>query len=750
MAQHDEPWDGQIPDGQPQHSTEKGPETNPDGSLVGTTGHIPDGVPPALFRSGLSRRRLIQAAVTAGAAGVATEVGTGAAAAGGPRGTTGKPGEPSKQSGGSRRRHGSIKDVKHVVILMQENRSFDHYYGMLPGVRGFGDKQALQYPDGTSVFQQPDAKRTDGGYLMPFRLETGKYNAQNAGGLPHGWSDAHAAWAMGKNNGWIAAKGEQTMGYFSGEDIPWQYALASQYTICDHNHCAIATSTSPNRIYMWSGMVDPAGQHHGPAIDNSGDYGYRYTWQTYPEVLQEAGVSWQIYVNNDTDSNWLGDYTDNTVRSFAAYDPSQPNADTSPDGLLARANVLQTHTTPTGPNSNQNVDYVLKDFIAACKPGAERPLPEVSWIVAPYLWSEHPAGAPDYGAVYTDRVISALQENEELWESTLLILTFDENDGYFDHVQAPLPEPGTEGEFVDDLPIGPGARVPMILVSPWTRGGWVASEVFDHTSIIQFLETWTSAIGKPAISTNISAWRRSVCGDLTSAIDFTSYDTSHPDLPDVSILVAAAEADRGLPSIANAIPAPGEQSMPVPPAGRLRVRPVPYQPHATVTVSQRSGLVTAKLTNRGAQAVSMQVFPDAHLDFAATPFTVTKDGAKTYTWDTSSTGGAYAFSIYGPDRFVRSFAGVVAGRGVRGAVPAVDAQLVEGPHRTLRLALANHGTQRVGFTLAANDFEGGHRTAYVEGGRARVVEWPTDRDGYYDVVVTSVDGFRYRYAGRIS
>ncbi|MGW0999246.1 phosphocholine-specific phospholipase C [Streptomyces sp. NPDC002523] len=719
------------------------PETNPDGSLAGTSGRVPAGAAASLFRSGLSRRRLLQA-VAASATVAAT---TGVTAAAGAGKASAAPAQATTVDTGFT---GTIADLKHVVILMQENRSFDHYFGMLPGVRGFGDKQALQYPNGTTVFQQPDAKRTDGGYLLPFRLETGKYNAQNAGGLPHGWTDGHNAWAMGKNNGWVAAKGEQTMGYFTGEDIPWQYALASQYTVCDHNHCSTATSTSPNRIYMWSGSVDPTGANRGPAINNGGDYGYRYTWKTYPEVLQEAGVSWQTYVNNDTDSNWLGDYTDNTVRSFAAFNPNQPGADKSPDGLLARGNVLQTHTQPTGPNSNQNLDYVLKDFIAACKPGAERPLPEVSWIVAPYLWSEHPAGAPDYGAVYTDRVIRALRENEELWKSTLLILTFDENDGYFDHVQAPLAEPGTEGEFVGGQPVGPGARVPMILISPWTRGGWVSSEVFDHTSIIRFLEHWTTTLGKPAICPNISEWRRTVCGDLTSAIDFSTADTSAPELPSPDILVAAAEHDRTLPSIANAIPAPGKQSMPEPPSGRLKVRPVPYQQHATVTVDRVGGKVAAALTNEGSRGVSMQVFPDAHREFAATPFTVTKDGAKNYVWDTATTDGKYSFSVYGPDRFVRSFAGSVvpAGRNT-GAVPRIEAELVPG-HRTLRLALSNGGRDQVRFTLTANDYEGGHRTVYVGQGAPTVIEWPTNNDGYYDVIVTANDGFRYRYAGRIS
>ena len=147
----------------------------------------------------------------------------------------------------------------------------------------------------------------------------------------------------------------------------------------------------------------------------------------------------------------------------------------------------------------------------------------------------------------------------------------------------------------------PNATVtnPHPLVSPWTRGGWVSSEVFDHTSLIQFLEHWTTTLGKPAICENISEWRRTVCGDLTSAIDFGSVDLTRPDLPDVDVLAAAAEADRALPSVAQAVPAAGQQSMPVPPPGSLRVRPVPYRQHATVTVDRASGVVEATLSNGG-------------------------------------------------------------------------------------------------------------------------------------------------------
>ena len=148
-------------------------------------------------------------------------------------------------------------------------------------------------------------------------------------------------------------------------------------------------------------------------------------------------------------------------------------------------------------------------------------LPQVSWVVTNQRYSEHPDGAPTDGAYYIGKVLQALASDMNVFNSTLVIIDFDENDGQFDHVPPPVPAAGTADEFVLEtsvapapLPVGLGFRVPLLLISPWTRGGWVTSEVSDHTSVIQFLERWTAATGKPAHCPNISAWRRGVCGDL--------------------------------------------------------------------------------------------------------------------------------------------------------------------------------------------------------------------------------------------
>jgi len=126
---------------------------------------------------------------------------------------------------------------------------------------------------------------------------------------------------------------------------------------------------------------------------------------------------------------------------------------------------------------------------------------------------------------------------------------------------------------------------------------------------------------------------------------------------------------------------------------------------------------------------------------------------KTYTWDTGKTDGKYAFSVYGPDGFLTSFAGAVVAVGQNaGQVPTVAATLVTRPRPVVRLALANDGRKEVVFTVAPNDYAGHPRVVRVAIGHPQTVDWPTDADGYYDVTVTAgtSDGFTRRYAGRIA
>ena len=182
----------------------------------------------------------------------------------------------------------SIADVEHVIFLMQENRSFDHYFGTLRGVRGFGDPHVVTLPSGKPVWFQP----TDTGDLLPFRPDVKDLGKTFLPDPPHGWTDTHGAWNGGRHDQWVPNKGVTTMTYHTRDDLPFQYALADAFTVCDNYHCSLLGPTDPNRYHMWTGWVGNDGAGGGPVITNA-EAGY--DWSTYPERLERAGISWHVY-----------------------------------------------------------------------------------------------------------------------------------------------------------------------------------------------------------------------------------------------------------------------------------------------------------------------------------------------------------------------------------------------------------------------------------------------------------------------
>jgi phospholipase C len=428
-------------------------------------------------------------------------------------------------------RDGSLRDIKHIVLLMQENRSFDHYFGTMAGVRGFEDANALKLAGGRSVFYQPDAVNPSG-YLLPFHLDTRLSSAQKIPSTSHAWEVQHRAWNDGKMDQWLpahrqadGAHGPYCMGYYTREDIPFQFALAEAFTLCDGYHCSVMGPTWPNRMYWMTGTIDPDGLHGGPIISNvAPDAGY--TWKTYPERLEEAGISWKVYQQEDN-------YGCNLLETFKTFKEAPKGS-----SLYSRGMV---HS----PEGQFEYDAINDK------------LPAVSWIIPTSFQSEHPDYMPADGAAFIASKIDAIAANRDVWEKTLFILNYDENDGIFDHVVPPVPQSGTPHEFVGSLPIGAGFRVPCILVSPWTAGGWVSSEAFDHTSVLQLLERFTG-VREP----NISEWRRKSFGDFTSALRFRHSKYSPPNLPDTSgpLRLATYEAARlPQPVIPTADQTPPEQ-----------------------------------------------------------------------------------------------------------------------------------------------------------------------------------------------
>ncbi len=409
---------------------------------------------------------------------------------------------------------GAWSDIKHVVLLMQENRSFDHYFGSLAGVRGFGDPNALTLPDGRSVFHQPDPENPSG-YLLPFRLDTRTTSAQKIPSTSHAWKVQHDSWNGGKMDNWLPAHrmaegaiAPYVMGYHTRADIPFHYALAEAFTICDGYHCSVMGPTWPNRMYWMTGTIDADGEGGGPLTDNHPAHG-GFRWTTYAERLQKEGVSWKVYQQTDN-------YGCNVLERFKTF----KDAD--------KKSALYKRGVARDPEGKFEHDAINDE------------LPAVSWIIPTSRQSEHPDFTPAAGAAFIASKLNAIAANPEVWSKTVFILNYDENDGIFDHVAPPVPPPGTPGEFVDGLPIGGGFRVPCIVISPWTAGGWVCSEPFDHTSVLQFLEKFTG-VPEP----NISEWRRRTFGDLTAAFRFDVERAGFPRFPDtVSALTRSLyEAD---------------------------------------------------------------------------------------------------------------------------------------------------------------------------------------------------------------
>ena len=414
-------------------------------------------------------------------------------------------------------RPASLKDIEHVVLLMQENRSFDHYFGTLAGVRGFDDPGAMQLQGrhaGKSVFQQPDPQNPDG-YLLPFHLDTHSTSAQKIPSTNHGWKVQHEAWNGGRMDNWVSAhrkaegdNGPYTMGYYRRADIPFHFALAEAFTVCDAYHCSMLGPTWPNRMYWMTGTIDPEGRHGGPMISNQAPPG-GFTWTTYAERLEAAGVSWKVYQQQDN-------YGTNVLERFKQFREAAPDTPLRQRGLVRGT-------------ANQFEEDARNDR-----------LPAVSWILPTSFQSEHPEFTPAEGAAFIASKIEAIAANPEVWAKTVFILSYDENDGLFDHVAPPVPAPGTPHEFVDGTPIGAGFRVPAIIVSPWTAGGWVCSENFDHTSVLRFLELFTG-VEEP----NISAWRRETFGDMTAAFRFDAGVVRPPALPDAQVALVAAREEMG-------------------------------------------------------------------------------------------------------------------------------------------------------------------------------------------------------------
>jgi phospholipase C len=564
---------------------------------------------------------------------------------------------------GPARRTGTIQDVKHVVILMQENRSFDHYFGSLRGVRGFADPHPALMPNGKSVWHQPTAQVQTKHYqdrglspaakhVLPFYLNP-RHTTEFQAGTNHGWSSGHLAWNNGHYNQWVNQKQDVlTMGHLKREDVLFHYALADAFTLCDAYFCSVHGDTCPNRIYLWSGTIDPQNRlgtrANGPGIEERSDTN-GYTWTTYPERLQKAGVSWRVYQGGTgVAGSPMDNYTDNSLEFFSQYQVKEGAAPTS--------ELVQRGTT----------DRTLAKFKDDVQKGS---LPQVSWIVAPYKYCEHPDASPTDGAYFLSMVLDALTSNPEVWSKTVFFINYDENDGLFDHMVPPMPPSALhvngagmvsvtltsklDDEFLNldhyphemhplipdadpggRQPIGLGPRVPMLVVSPWSKGGWACSETFDHTSVLRFLEK-RFGVEEP----NITPWRRSICGDLTSAFDFAQTAdrriTSYP-------------APEPIASLHQPYRIPAEQKMPEQEPGTRPARAIGYV--LETQVRHQDEKLWLDLRNSGTIGAAFYVYDRTNLATAPRRYSVAAGDMLADFWVLSED-AVFDLEVQGPNGF---------------------------------------------------------------------------------------------------
>jgi phospholipase C len=775
-------------------------------------------------------------------------------------------------------------DAEHVVILMQENRSFDHCFGALRGVRGFNDPRAITLPNKNTVWLQTNNK---GETFAPFRLNIKDTNATWMGSLPHGWTDQVDARNNGKYDQWLQAKASGhkdykdmplTLGYYNREDLPFYYSLADAFTICDQNFCSSLTGTTPNRLYLWTGKVREDARSQARIRNEETDYGREANWKTFPERLEENNISWKVYQNEISagvgfegeEDSWLANFTDNPLEWFEQHrvhfspahmkflpkrieqiktfiTSSEEKIKTLAEGEelaktkrqieRARKELAATQTyleiyTPENFNklsqheknlhtkaftTNVNDPHyhelttltykdgsaertmkvpagdVLHQFRSDVKNGQ---LPTVSWLVAPENFSDHP-GAPWYGAWYLSEAMDILTQNPEVWKKTIFILCYDENDGYFDHVPPfvpPVPNDPTTGkvsngidtetEYVrleDDLKrkssehargssIGLGYRVPLVIASPWSRGGAVCSQVFDHTSILQFLETFlTHKTGKKIEESNISAWRRTVCGDLTSA--FKPYNGETISLPPFikhnefvqSIHKAQFKKVPGgfhaltKTEIEQANTSPASSLLPRQETGTKPSRALPYQLYAYGRLNKERGFdLTLEARNT--------VFKEKS---AGSPFLVYSYGDTTTirsyavsagdvikdTFDEIKTNMSHHLKVYGPNGFFREFHSPF-----NSLLTLIDTTCDYETDKkgnltgNVILSIVNNSADNFDFSVIDNAYQQPSRSKKVMAGTTGRFEFNLTKSyGWYDLSVTSPSNslFLNRFAGRV-
>ncbi|WP_097132588.1 phosphocholine-specific phospholipase C [Pedobacter xixiisoli] len=726
-------------------------------------------------------------------------------------------------------------DAEHVVFLMQENRSFDHMFGTLKGVRGFNDPHPHILPNKDKVWLQRDAK---GNAYTPFHIDLNKTKVTWQGGLAHSWPDQIAARNEGKYDKWVPVKSVMSLAYYKRADLPFYYALADAFTVCDHHFCSSLTGTTPNRLFYWTGNVrpNPNDKSLRPVVSNyqAESHTNKFVdWPTFPELLEDNGVDWRVYQNeiwtaklpSETD-DWLGNYGDNALEyvkrhqvKLSAY--FRKNGDKTVTPNLSAEEVLKKYNALSNREKNlidkafttniNAADYLeLKSipvsivddgtvdvvkvpkgdiFYQFRKDVNEGKLPTVSWLVAPQRFSDH-TSSPLYGTWYVSEALNILTKNPEVWKKTIFIVNYDENDGYYDHMPpfvAPKPNTAARGKVSEGIdtasdyesdegsPIGLGYRVPMIVASPWSRGGYVNSQIFDHASTLMFLEKFLHRkTGKQLKSGQISTWRRTVCGDMTSIFRPYHGEKLHQPNPLVR--------DKVINHIQQVKGKPKQEK----PHALKEQDIVKINRYHAFEGSSSALMAKQEKGTKPACALPYHLMVDARLNEAKTsvvldfvtdtksvgaPFNVS--AANTYSgeqgrnwyiavkandrlqdnWEIKAfTEGKYDLTVHGPNGFYRRFSGSKADPDLLVNCLFEQQGVLKKNSGNLQLLLENKGDQPLVVNIEDDVYKVNHKTIKLTAGTKKIITLNLKKYHHWYNFLLTVNGFetyRKHYAGHV-
>src|ERR1051326_4503801 len=384
-----------------------------------------------------------------------------------------------------RRPHRSKHPLHTIVVMMQENPPFDHSCGQLPFQ---GQRRTKAEPRNAS---NPDPTNPSGPPITPFHQD----HYCEVADLDHSWTGTHNEWNGGAMDGFTAANvdtndptGSRTMGYYDSSDLPFYYALYSNFAMADHYFCSVLSQTFPNRFYLL------AATSFGHIRNDFPTSGTEFSQPTIFNVLDNAGITWKIYYNQ------------------VAF------------GLLF-AYVRNQAATQTAP---------LQQFMVDAAAGT---LPQVSFVDPIFLGQanvendEHPPSNIQVGQHFVSSVIGAFLDSPQSAHGALF-LTYDEHGGYYDHV--PPRRACTPDDIEPNLQSGDtpghfdryGIRVPFVVVSPYARKHYVSHRVYDHPSILRFIET---RFDLPALT------RRDANADAMLRL----FRFNHPQIPTPPVLPPA-------------------------------------------------------------------------------------------------------------------------------------------------------------------------------------------------------------------